>query len=166
VFGAGRDAVPVCDLAKRVGLRVVVIDDRAAYATAASFPLADEVRVVPRDGLARAGLRIDRNAAVLVMTHHFLRDLEILAFVLPTDAFYLGVLGPARRTELLLAELASRGADVGGARARLRAPVGVDIGSESAEEIALSVLAEIQAVYTGSRAGFLRDREGPIHDVP
>ena len=167
VFGAGRDAVPVCRFAKQLGWRVVVADHRPAYATPEKFPDADGVSVIETGRLGHAGLVVDRRAAVLVMTHHFLRDLEILQFALSSQASYVGILGPARRTELLLRELAARGVDVDeGTRARLHGPVGIDIGSDTPEEIALSALAEIQAVTTGRVAGFLRDREGPLHDGP
>jgi xanthine/CO dehydrogenase XdhC/CoxF family maturation factor len=166
VFGAGRDAVPVTALAATLGFRVIVADDRPAYASAANFPAADEVRVIPRERLDRADLPIDRSSAVLVMTHHFLRDLEILALVLARPAAYVGILGPARRTELLLDELGARGLDVGAARARIRAPAGLDIGAETPEEIAVSALAEIRAVLAGRDGGPLRERDGPIHDAP
>jgi len=101
------------------------------------------------------------------MTHHFLHDLALLEFLLPTDAPYVGVLGPRKRTEKLLEQLAARGVvpSVDQLR-RLHGPVGLDIGSETPEEIALSALAEICAVVTRRRGGFLRERSAPLHDSP
>jgi xanthine/CO dehydrogenase XdhC/CoxF family maturation factor len=89
------------------------------------------------------------------MTHNFPRDVRILAG-LGHRPRYLGILGPRARTDELLAEVQSIARDV-------YAPVGLDLGAESPEEIALAIVAEIQAVVRGAAAGFLRDRRGPIH---
>ncbi len=167
IFGAGSDARPVARLAKELGWDVTVIDNRPAYATPEHFPEADSVRVCEYDRLDEAGLEIDERTAVVVMTHHFLRDLEILRFLIPKAQPYLGLLGPRQRTEKLLQELRSSGFEREAARpSALRGPVGVDIGSETPEEIALSILAEIQAVLTGRSGGFLKDRREPLHDWP
>lgn len=108
---------------------------------------------------------LDAGTAVVVMTHRFARDLALLEAALPSPAAYVGLLGPRRRTERLLAELDARGLVLTGAqRLRLYAPVGLDIGAESPEEIALAILAEIRAVLSGRPGGPLRARTGPIHD--
>ena len=85
--------------------------------------------------------------------------------LLPSPLSYLGVLGPKERTRKLLEELRAQGeAFPDSWPARLHSPVGIDIGAETPEEIALSIVAEIRAVCAGRRAGFLRDRDAPIHD--
>jgi len=162
VFGAGLDAAPVVRLASALGWRVSVFDNRQAQVTADSFPEAEAVRVVEFDRLAEAELEIDAATPALVMTHHFLHDETILNWLLSTEAPYVGVLGPRKRTEKLLARLDLSAEAI----ERLHGPVGLDIGSESPEEIALSALAEIQARLNRRSGGSLRDRRLPLHDWP
>jgi xanthine/CO dehydrogenase XdhC/CoxF family maturation factor len=163
VIGAGPDALPVTRLAAELGFDVTVVDRRPAYADASRFP--DAARVLdcePSDLLDRVS--IGPRSAVLVMTHSYLQDLEYLRELLPSRACYVGILGPRQRTERLLKELAEQGVEPNAEqRARLYAPVGLDIGADNPEEIALAILAEIRAVQNGKRGGSLRDREGPIH---
>jgi xanthine dehydrogenase accessory factor len=167
LFGAGLDALPVVEMAKQLGWRVTVADHRPAYASAARFPQADAVVPVEYGRLSECSPAIDAITPVIVMTHHFLHDLALLEFLLTTDAPYVGVLGPRKRTEKLLEQLASRGVIPSEAQLlRLHGPVGLDIGSETSEEIALSALAEIRAVLTGRTGGFLRERSAPLHDPP
>ncbi|TMJ12520.1 MAG: XdhC/CoxI family protein [Bacillati bacterium ANGP1] len=163
VCGAGHDALPLVRLAHELGWWVMVADSRPAFATRERFPEADEVHLVEDRGVPTAA-RIDRHTFVVVMTHNFLHDLEILRGLLATPARYIGLLGPRARTEKLLAELAKQGEILDDAqRTRLYAPVGVDTGADSPEEIALSIAAEILAVRNGRPAASLRDRRGPIH---
>jgi xanthine/CO dehydrogenase XdhC/CoxF family maturation factor len=164
VFGAGQDAVPLVRMAAELGWRVTVADHRPAWADRRRFPEAQAVRLVRFDRLDADAPPVDEFTAVVVMTHHFLNDLDLLRHLLSTPAPYLGFLGPRRRLENLLEELASRGTTpADDQRARLYGPVGVDIGSETPEEIALAALAEIHAVLSGRPAGFLRDVRGPLH---
>ena len=108
----------------------------------------------------------DRTAAV-VMSHNYERDLALLAAIVPSPARYIGVLGSRARTRELLAALAKGGRKPTRAQLdRIHAPVGLDIGSETPAEVALSIVAEIQAVFSGRRGGALRARKGPIHDRP
>ncbi|MBL8111385.1 MAG: XdhC family protein, partial [Acidobacteria bacterium] len=155
VFGAGDDAVPLTALARAAGLIVSVVDRRAAFAVATRFPGA-RVACGPEGDFARA-FPWDSRTAIVVMTHSYERDLEILANVLTSPAFYIGLLGPRRRSNRMLEGLP--GADP----ARLHSPAGLDLGSESPAEIALAILAEIHAVHSGRRAVSLRDRAGTIH---
>jgi len=162
VFGAGQDAVPVVRLAAELGWEVEVLDNRPAYASVEKFPGADAVRLVEFDKLNAAELVIDDDTAVVLMTHHFLHDVALLRLLLPSKAQYVGVLGPKKRTQNLLDELKHERDPV--LLRRLHGPVGIDLGAEEPEEIALALLAEIQAVRTGRSGGFLRDRSGPLHD--
>jgi len=163
VCGAGHDALPLVRLAHELGWWVMVADSRPAFATRERFPEADEVHLAEDRGVPTA-VRIDRHTFVVVMTHNFLHDLEILRGLLATPARYIGLLGPRARTDKLLAELAKQGEILDDVqRTRLYAPVGVDTGADSPEEIALSIAAEILAVRNGRPAASLRDRRGPIH---
>jgi xanthine dehydrogenase accessory factor len=101
------------------------------------------------------------------MSHNYERDLALLMALVPSPARYIGVLGSRQRTRELLAELARRGAKPTRAQlARIHAPVGLDIGGEAPAEVALSIAAEIQAVFAGRRGGALRAAKGRIHDRP
>lgn len=163
VFGAGPDVEPVARLAIGLGWDLTVVDGRPAYARPERFPEARVVLAEPAAAPAAAG--IDAGTFVLVMTHHYLHDRELLRQLLLTPAHYVGVLGPRRRTEDLLEDLRGEGLHADeGQLGRLHAPAGLDLGAEAPEEIALAIVAEIQAVSAGRGGGWLRDRKGPIHD--
>jgi xanthine/CO dehydrogenase XdhC/CoxF family maturation factor len=98
------------------------------------------------------------------MTHNFSHDLQLLRALLPSPVRYVGILGPSKRTELLLGKLRDTGfTPTEKQLARLHGPVGLNIGAESPEEIGLSILGEIQAFFAAKPGGFLRDHGGPIH---
>jgi len=152
IFGAGHDAVPLVRIAKEVGWHVTVIDGRAAYAKTDRFPAADAVLVSP-PGIP---IPIERDAAVVLMTHSFAHDQSILSWLLDEATGYVGVLGPIHRTHRLLEES-------GLETARLHAPVGLDLGAEGPDEIALAIVAEILAVHAGRSGGHLKGRMTPLH---
>jgi xanthine/CO dehydrogenase XdhC/CoxF family maturation factor len=103
---------------------------------------------------------------VVVMTHNYLHDLEVLRQLLPMRLRYLGCLGPRRRTEGLILDLSEEDSlNVDAALRRLHAPIGLDIGAETPEEIALSVVSEIKAVLSDRTGAQLREREGSIHEA-
>lgn len=165
IVGAGHDALPMARIAKDLGWRVTVIDHRPAYATRERFPWADEVIVAPPAEI-NDRVRLDASTVTLVMTHNYLRDLEALKVLLPSPARYIGLLGPKRRAGELLAELEKQSmAPTPAQRRRLYAPVGLDLGAEGPEGVALSVLAEIQTVVAGRVPSHLRERKGAIHDL-
>ncbi len=163
IFGAGHDAQPVARLGKELGWHVTVADSRPAFATPARFPEADAVVVAPVDELAdRVALPPD--ALAVVMTHHYVHDLPLLRALLPRPLVYLGLLGPKQRADKILSDLARGGLTVTPEqRARLHAPVGLDLGAENSGEVALAILAEMQAVLAQRDARPLRDRPRPIH---
>ncbi|MDR5695724.1 MAG: XdhC family protein [Armatimonadota bacterium] len=164
VCGAGHDAIPVVRLAHALGWRVTVADSRPAYATKERFPEAEEVILTPPEEVAQR-VPLDHRTFVVIMTHNYNHDLKLLRAILPTPVRYIGVLGPRVRTERLLRELREKGMEIPEDRyEKIYSPVGLNIGAETPEEIALAILAEIQAVRTGRNAGFLRDRTGRIHD--
>ena len=164
VFGAGPDAVPVARIANELGWEVVVVDWRPAYARRESFPEASDVVLCEAE---RVGERVemDGTSAALVMTHHYLHDRSLLRFLLPSAVRFIGILGPRRRTESLLGDLREEGVSLTQEQLeRLHGPAGLDIGAESPEQIALALVAEIQAVLAGRSGGWLCERKGPIHD--
>lgn len=163
VVGTGHDALPLMKLAQAIGYRVTVASEHASIALRERFATADELLIAPPSKVA---LAIDRRHAALVvlMTHDFERDRAHLGWLLTTRARYIGVLGPERRTSRLLAELARSGHRVSAdALARVYAPAGLDVGAETPSEIALAILAEMQATLAGASAGSLRARKGAVH---
>jgi xanthine dehydrogenase accessory factor len=163
VFGAGPDAVPVARFAVALGWEVELVDHRPAHARAERFPGA-RVHLAPAED-AVAEMAVDRDTYVLVMTHHYVVDRALLSELLPSQAPYIGLLGPGRRAEDLLADVEGLGIELTAEqRERLHAPAGLDVGGEGPEAIALSLLAEVMAVAEGRSGGWLRERKGPIHE--
>ena len=164
IFGAGFDAVPVVRLAKELGWHVTVVDHRPGYLDAKRLSHPDELLELRPEQLTEH-LNIEPNAAAVVMTHNFEHDREILAFLLTKNLAYIGALGPKKRTERILAELEADGGEIDSDPvSKLHAPVGLDIGAQTPESIALAIIAEIQATIAGRDAGFLRNRQAPIYD--
>jgi xanthine/CO dehydrogenase XdhC/CoxF family maturation factor len=163
VCGAGHDAIPVVQFAAQLGWRVLVVDRREAFLTRERFPWATEFILTEFPDAARM-VPTDAHTFVLIMTHNYLHDRDLLRAFLSTPVTYLGVLGPRARTEKMLRELERQGVVVPPERrAQIYGPVGLDIGSETPEEIALAALGEVLAVTRGREGGFLRARPGPIH---
>jgi xanthine dehydrogenase accessory factor len=164
IFGAGHDAVPLVRFAKELGWHVTVVDPRPGYATRQKFTLADTL-VVCRPEEVHEHIEIHRGTAAVVMTHHYLHDAELLRTLLPLPLRYLGLLGSKKRTERLLHEARKEGVLLSERNLDLvYGPIGLDIGADTPEEIALAVVAEIQAVLAGRSGGMLRIREGPLHE--
>lgn len=162
IFGAGYDAIPVMQLAKQLGWHVTVIDHRPTFATRDRFPQADEIIVCNPNEL-HVHLTLNSRMVAVVMTHHYLHDQTLLRTLLPSPIHYLGMLGPKRRTQQLLEDLSIQGLTSDDQLQRLYYPIGLDLGAETPEEIALAIVAEIQAVFTERTGGMLKDRKAPIH---
>lgn len=162
IFGAGADVVPLQSLGKTLGWNVQAVDLRAPNPSRPVF--VDSTYLAPEH---LTEFVIPDGAACVVMTHNFLHDLELSKALLPSSAAYIGILGPRRRTNELLEKIGSDTllpaiTPTSQQLARLFAPVGLDLGAETPEEIALSIVAEIQRVKRGKTARSLRERES-IH---
>ncbi len=169
ICGAGYDAVPLARLAKELGWRVRVVDGRKAYTVPERFPGVDELVHCPPPQFA-ATIPVEPGEAAMVMTHNFGHDREVLRALLASEAGYIGVLGPRKRTDRLLEELAAdggKGHAMLGVRSlrRLHGPAGLDIGAEAPEQIALAIVAEIEAVSARRRGGVLKRRKAPLHNA-
>jgi xanthine/CO dehydrogenase XdhC/CoxF family maturation factor len=150
VLGAGDDARPLVRMAALLGWSVTVADGRAQLAQARRFPEAD--RVVRLRPEREFELEIAASDAVIVMTHSYEQDRQLLLRVLPLAPRYLGLLGSRHRSSLLITEAAAMlGVTVDSCSERLFAPVGMDLGGDGPEAIALAVVAEVQAVCHGRR---------------
>jgi xanthine/CO dehydrogenase XdhC/CoxF family maturation factor len=162
LFGAGHDAPPVASLAWTLGFAVTVVDVREAFLTEQRFPNATLV-LADFDRLADA-IHPSAHSYVLVMDHHLERDRQSLRRAFESDAPYIGLLGPLSRRRRLLADLAAEGySPSAGALARLHGPVGLSVGAETPEEVAVSILAEILAVRRGFAGGFLSGTSASLH---
>ena len=163
LFGAGEHARPLARLAKALGWFLGVVDHRPALATAARFPEADCLVVGhPPDSLR--GLPLDARSAALVVSHVYDKDRQVVEGLLHHPLGYLGLQGNRTRCAKLLRELQDGGVVLTDAQRRImHFPAGLDIGAESPEVIALSMLAEVQAALAGHAGGSLRDRAGSIH---
>jgi xanthine/CO dehydrogenase XdhC/CoxF family maturation factor/CTP:molybdopterin cytidylyltransferase MocA len=152
ILGGGPDAVPVIRLAGLLGWETTVVDFREAYSKPEKFPGASRVVRATPDQLPEQ-VSLDSVQAAVLMTHKYEQDLRYLQFLIDTPIPYLGLLGPsARRDELLRAAGCGLAVKLQG---RLYGPVGLDIGGELPEEIALSLIAEIQGVLNRRNAGHL-----------
>ena len=158
VCGAGPDAQPLVTLAAGLGWAPLVFDHRASFARPDRFPDAVRVVTAAREEFSAAVPPRPGEAAVL-MTHSYPADLLYLEQLAPRNLRYLGVLGPRRRLDRLLAELGPRAP----AKGVLYGPAGLDIGADTPAEIALAIAAEIRAVLAGRGGGSLRARPTPIH---
>ncbi len=164
IFGGGHDVVPVVALANQLGWHTTVVEYREALALPERFPAAEGVLLWDGETHTPA-LPLTPRTACVVMTHHYLTDKKILRELLPSAVCYIGFLGPKKRCVQLLDTLHSEGQRFSTSQlARLYSPVGLDIGAETPEEVALSIISEIQAVISGRRGGMLRDRKGAIHE--
>jgi xanthine dehydrogenase accessory factor len=147
VFGAGTVAVPLVRLAKELGLRTVVVDGRPRFASRDRFPDADEIIVgIPSE--VAASLRCTPSTFVVLVAHDYKYDVPVLRAILRSDAGYVGMLGSKRRGRAILDLLAAEG-ERPEMLQRVHVPIGLDIGAQTAAEIALSILAEAVAVTAG-----------------
>ncbi|HZJ53859.1 MAG TPA: XdhC family protein [Myxococcaceae bacterium] len=163
VFGSGQDAVPLVKLAAALGFHLTVVSNTSGGAPADLFQEAS-VHLTASPSAVREKLTLEPDAAVVIMTHNLAHDRGYLRFALESDCEYVGILGPRARTERLLSELAEAGFRPSEARrAALYSPVGLHLDAEQPEEIALSILAEVVARFSGADAQSLRLRQGPIH---
>ena len=162
IFGGGTDACPLALQARALGFAVTVVDPREGLLTAERFPGAT-LKAVPFAGLAPA-VPLTAGSYVVVMNHHLERDEQSLRHALASPACYIGVLGPRSRYSRLLARLESSGPGPAPERlACVRSPVGLALGAETPEEIALSILGELVALRRGFDGGFLNGRETSLH---
>jgi len=144
VVGASHVSMPLTALAKVLGYRTVVVDGRPRFATRERFPDVDELKIgIPSELVAEYPLV--PTTALVLMAHDYKYDLPVLHKALATEVGYIGMLGSMRRGAAILKLLVEEGASEASLK-RIRVPIGLDLGARSAPEIALAVMAEIQAV--------------------
>ncbi|PZX56922.1 xanthine/CO dehydrogenase XdhC/CoxF family maturation factor [Algoriphagus ratkowskyi] len=161
LFGAGNDTIPIANMAVMLGLEVIVIDGRKNLATTRRFPSALKIITGSGDEVV-AQLESDKYTVALLMTHNFEYEAQILVDLVKLDLPYMGILGPKKKSEKLIERLERKGITVN--QENIYSPMGLDIGAEGSEEIALSILAEVKAVLAKKQGTFLRNKKGPIHE--
>ncbi len=157
IFGAGDDAIPMVAIANHLGWDITVADPRPVFARAERFPGAHRVVVLP-PGEDPAHSLVDRESAVVMMTHNYSLDARLLPRIVAARPRYLGLLGPKARSGRLFRDIGLRPPPF------VHAPAGLDLGSPTPEAIALSITAEVAAVVAGHGGGKLRRRKKAIHD--
>jgi xanthine dehydrogenase accessory factor len=163
IFGAGQDAIPVAEFAKALGWYVTVVDCRANPLSHERFSTSDQVILTRREKLD--DLTIQPETVTVILTHNYYDDLEVLRALLPAPVRYIGLLGSKQRTKRLLQELQQDTHYTEAQLAKLYAPVGLDIGAETPAAIALSIVAEIQAVLSDRSGNSLKYRNTSIHET-
>lgn len=163
IIGAGNDVMPVVEMADILGWEATVVDGRANYAKKERFVSACQVLVAkPEQALEQ--IDIDEQTVFLLMTHNYNYDLAMLRQLLQKNVAYIGMLGPKKKRERMLTELKQEGLNFTDQQLSvLHSPVGLDIGAETSEEIALSILAEIKALFAGKDVQSLRALKEVIH---
>ena len=163
IVGAGNDALPMLGIADILGWEATVVDGRPAYATSERFSAACQVLVSKPEKVLEQ-ISIDAQTVFILMTHNYNYDLAMLAALVKTNAVYIGVLGPKKKLDRMLEEIQADGTKLSeGQLKRIYGPVGLDIGAETAEEIALSVISEIKSVLAEKSGQSLRLNEAVIH---
>ena len=163
IIGAGNDAIPLTGIAAILGWDISVVDGRHNYALPERFPMANRVIVAKPEQVLQYIGRSNWTAFVL-MTHNYNYELNLLKELLPLNLPYIGVLGPKKKLERMLTELEDNGIKISPNQLEhLYGPVGLDIGSEGAEEIALAVAAEIKAVLSSRNGHSLKFKVASIH---
>lgn len=165
VAGAGNDVQPLVKAASLIGWEVTVGDGRATHALPQRFAEAKQVLQAKPDELIQR-VTIDENTCFVLMTHNYKYDLALLKLLLETNVPYIGILGPKTKLNRMLDDLYQEGITVTEQQlSRIYGPVGLDIGAETSEEIAISVVAEIKAVMSGKAGTSLKYKTQKIHDT-
>lgn len=163
VVGAGNDAVPILQIANTLGWDVSVVDGRSTHARPRRFVNACQV-LVSKPEKVLDQISIDQRTVFVLMTHNYNYDLAMLKILLQYKVAYIGLLGPKKKLDRMLNELRDHGIEVTNEQLNvIYGPAGLEIGAETAEEIALSIIAEIKAVISGKPGGSLRNKRDAIH---
>lgn len=166
ICGSGPDVIPLVRIAAQLGWDVTVVDHRpVAHAPIARFPEAKVVECADSLKL-KESVSLTSHTAAVVMSHHYARDLEYVRSLVDAGVAYIGILGPQARTERMFAEIASLNAGSAPSRNSVFGPIGLDVGGDGPDAIALSVIAEVSAVTSDRNGGHLRDRSAPLHEAP
>jgi len=164
IVGAGNDAQPLVEMAFLLGWNTIVADGRPSYATVQRFPKATRICLI-KPAHILSSVNIDGQTAVILMTHNYNYDLAALEQLIHTNCKYIGALGPKKKLNKMFTDLTEKGVVLDHEMMQhIYGPVGLDIGAETSEEIALSVLSEIKAVFSQREGSSLKERRTEIHN--
>jgi xanthine/CO dehydrogenase XdhC/CoxF family maturation factor len=150
-------------IAEVLGWDITLIDGRPNYANNRRFPSCQLIVADPASALHN--LAIDDQTAFVLMTHNYNYDKALLKALTALPANYIGMLGPKKKLTRMFTELEEEGIQLKEEQlSRIYSPVGLDIGAETADEIALAILAEIKAVFAGKTGVYLRNASGRMHN--
>jgi xanthine/CO dehydrogenase XdhC/CoxF family maturation factor len=162
-IGAGNDVIPLIEMANVLGWESTVVDGRANYAKQERFPSACQVLVSKPENVLEQ-IVMDDQTVFALMTHNYNYDMAMLKALVERNAVYIGMLGPKKKLDRILEELKDGGFSLTEQQLSvIYGPVGLDIGAETPEEIALSIIAEIKAVLSGRKGKLLKDSTEVIH---
>jgi xanthine dehydrogenase accessory factor len=165
ILGAGNDAIPLTRIAAILGWNITVVDGRPNYVTAERFSAAGKL-IVAKPEMVLNNIELNEWTAFVLMTHNYNYEFAFLQLLLPLHPTYIGLLGPKKKLERMLSELEESGATITERNLEtIHGPVGLDIGSETSEEIALSVVAEIKAVFSERNGHPLKYKTTEIHSA-
>jgi xanthine dehydrogenase accessory factor len=163
VVGAGNDAIPMMQIADTLGWDIRVVDGRSTHAKPQRFVSACQVLVSKPEKVLEQ-IPIDDQTVFVMMTHNYNYDLAMLKELLHRKVRYVGMLGPKKKLDRMLDELRDDGIELTKEQLNtIYGPVGLEIGAETAEEIALSIIAEIKAVLSDKSGISLRRKQDVIH---
>lgn len=164
IFGAGEDARPLAHMSHLLGWSIAIADGRAWLAQATRFPEAEQVLALNETAANLEQLRLSHRDAVAILTHSFDQDKNLLRRLLPLELRYLGLLGAHHRSRVLLTEVGQQlGWTPEQCLRRLHTPIGLDLGGDSPESVALAIIAEIQSVLHEKNASSRRMSEEALH---
>jgi xanthine dehydrogenase accessory factor len=156
IFGASAVAIPLTSFARALGFRTVVVDGRARFASRERFPEADDLQIGIASEIA-GELALGASTPVVLVAHDYKIDVPVLKQALASDTPYIGLLGSRRRGAAILQLLRDDGV-AEEQLTRVRVPIGLDLGGETAAEIALSIISEVVAVMRGRSGGAMKAR--------
>lgn len=163
IVGAGNDAIPVMQTADSIGWDVRIVDGRNTHAKPERFTSACQV-VVSKPEKVLDEIPVDDYTAFVLMTHNYNYDLALLKALLEKDIPYIGLLGPKKKLDKILNQLENEGMAISNDQLKkIYGPAGLEIGAETPEEIALSIIAEVKVVFSKKNGGSLRNKKEVIH---
>jgi len=163
IAGAGNDAQPLVEIADLLGWEITVVDGRVSHANAARFPKATQLIVAPAAEMSNK-ITIDPWTVFVLMTHHYSYDLTLLKDLMYTATRYIGSLGPKTKLLRMYDDMQQAGITITESQKNIiHGPVGLDIGAETSEEIALAIVAEIKTVLSSRQGNSLKFRTAKIH---
>ncbi len=163
IFGGGFDARPVSQLGHTLGWDITVTDECVAHIAPVFFPEAQNLSLCHRDTFDQ-DIHVTPFTACVLMSHNYAYDRDVLKKLIHSETPYIGILGPRKRFDKMVEEFEQDGIFLNSETVtKIHSPIGLDIGAETPDEIALSIVSEIQSKFSKRSGGFLKYRQGPIH---